>query len=749
MYTLAFIVKDMDKSVIAVMLFILVIYFCLFRRLNKKFILTLLLFGFLSYHYIPSLPSVSDISNETEITGEIISYVEQTDSFLRFKMAAHTGERIEVYYFIKQFQEKISTFQTGAMCELSGEFQEIPISRNPGQFNYRHYLATQNIQSQFIIQSMSQSNCEGQAPLQKIFQLRNNFLEKINSQVSGVTYQWLSALLFGDRDQLTDDTIELFQTWNLSHLLAISGLHVGLLLGIVYFVLLFVFRITIEKAQLILLLLLPFYPFIAGAAPSVWRASLLAIVVIVMTKIPIRIAGTDILSIVFLTMIWVEPYVVYSLAFQFSFVVTYAILLSRKLLNQSVLGYAWILLRISLISMLVILPLQLHHFYEFQPLSILINLLIIPYFTLFVMPILLLILVSSFIPTIVTVLDQLFSSVHTLALDLLNVIDGIMPSAWVIGSFPSTYFLPYYVLLYLCFYFWDKNQLKKALLAGSCIIVLLILISLKPYLDRYGYITVLDIGQGDAIVIELPYRKAVYMIDAGGTLNSDFSNASKGTFDLVIDPFFKSKGISKIHALILSHADLDHIGSVPFILEEYQVDQIITSPFFEKNIVVDYMKTNPSFQHVTVKGEEKLVLEHQPFQLYYPWRDQVDKNENSLVFSSTFGSQTWLFTGDIGESSEYEIINQYPNLDADILKVAHHGSNSSTSDSFLEAVKPDYAVISVGQNNRYHHPHEEVVERLNNKGIMILRTDHSGAIIYKFSEESGTIFPYLPYDKVP
>ncbi len=751
MYALAFIVKDTDKGVIALLLFITVIYFYLFRRYNKKLILALLLFGIISFHYIPSLPSTihTETSTNTQISGEIISAVEHTDRFVRFELASQTNQHIEVFYFINQSEQNISTFKTGANCELNGEFQEVPISRNPGQFDYKYYLATQNIQSQFIIQSFAPSNCQGQSPLQKIYQLRNTFLEKSKNQVSEVTFQWLSALLFGDRDQLDEGTIKLFQTWNLSHLLAISGLHVGLLLGIFYFVLLFGFRLTIEKSQLILLLTLPIYPFLAGGAPSVWRASLLAIVVIIMTKIPIRLASTDMLSIVFLVMVWLDPYVVYSLAFQFSFSVTYGILLSRKIVNPSILGYTWILLRISLISMLVILPLQLHHFYQFQPLSILINLLVIPYFTLFVLPILLLILASSFSPKIVTVLDQIFSTVHTLILDSLNIMDGIMPAAWLVGSFPSTYFLPYYVILYLCFYFWDKDQLKKAVLSGVCVIMLLILISLKPYFDRYGYITVLDIGQGDAIVIELPYRKAVYMIDAGGTLSSDFSQASKDTFEQVIDPFFKSKGISKINAIMLSHADHDHIGSVSFILEEYQVDQIITSPFFEKDTLADFIDTNRSFHHVTVKEGETLNLEHQQFQVYYPSRDQSDKNENSLVVSSKFGSQKWLFTGDVGKSGENEIIQQFPNLDVDILKVAHHGSNSSTSESFLKAIKPELAVISVGQNNRYNHPHQEVLQHLNNKGVRVLRTDQSGAIIYKFSDESGTISPYLPYDKVP
>lgn len=163
-----------------------------------------------------------------------------------------------------------------------------------------------------------------------------------------------------------------------------------------YFFGLYIVKLSVERMQLILFLFLPIYPLLSGAAPSVWRASLLALFLLVLRKLKIKLPTTSILSIVFFVMVLTNPYHVYSIAFQFSFIVTYAILFSRKLLSGDI-GFVWISLRISFISLMVLLPIQIQLFYQFQPLSVLVNLIVVPYFTLFVLPFLLLICFSAMI----------------------------------------------------------------------------------------------------------------------------------------------------------------------------------------------------------------------------------------------------------------------------------------------------------------------------------------------------------------
>ncbi len=719
------------------------IFFIYIHRFSKLFITSLIAFSLFSFYHIPSLnlDDPEEVSS-AYVQGNIQSQVEQNSQFLRFTLQASDDSLIQVYSFPEtDFRDNLSSFRTGATCVLYGTFQNISFARNPGQFYYKEYLASQGIEKQFVIESLDKSKCEGQSSWQKIYNLRQQVLAHIEHHVSSFTYAWFAALLFGEREHLEDDVVNVFQNWNLSHLLAISGLHVGLILTIVYFLLLFVFRITIEKAQFLIACLLFFYPAMGGGSPSVWRASLLAIVIIALSKLPVRFAITDMLSIVFIIMVILDPFIIYSIAFQFSFIVTFGIILSRKLLN---VGNLWVVLRISLISMLIILPIQLYHFYQFQPLSVFVNVIVIPYFTVVVLPILFIILLASFLPVVLVILDYIFIHIHTAVIATVTAIDHWMPAPWLTGEFPINLFLPFYTVLWLFLNCLEKKQLRKSLQYGSLLVMLLIMINLKPYLDHHGYITMLDIGQGDAIIVELPYRKGVFILDAGGKMTADYSEISSETFDQVIDPFLKSKGINKIDAIILSHADHDHIGSVPYILAGYPVDYVITSPYFDEKIIEQYNRIVPEIQFVNVKAGDTFELNEQPFEVHYPIREQTDKNENSLVLSSIFGKDRWLFTGDLGEEGETAIVNAYPELKADILKVAHHGSNTSSSTPFLEAVEANVALISVGENNRYGHPHQEVLDNLEKFNIKVMRTDQSGALIYKFSEERGTVFPYLP-----
>ncbi|MGP4042381.1 DNA internalization-related competence protein ComEC/Rec2 [Gracilibacillus sp. D59] len=747
LYVICFVMKDVSVKWFVVILGMITVYLIYLLRFPKLLITSLIVFGLFSFYQIPSLNPHDDTieTSNTKIQGNISSLVEQKSQFLRFNFRSSAHQLIEVYYFTESEDnsDKLSSFLTGASCTLYGTFQKIPTARNPGQFDYKNYLASQGIEKQFVIESLDQSKCEGQSSWQKIYDVRNQVLDHIENNVSIFTYAWFSALLFGDRDHLEDDVITLFQNWNLTHLLAISGLHVGLILAIVYFILLCICRITIEKIQILIVCLLFIYPAMAGGAPSVWRASLLAIIIIVLSKSPIRLATTDMLSLVFIILVILDKFVIYSIAFQFSFIVTFGIILSRKMLDDDV-GYIWVLLRISLISMLVILPIQLYHFYQFQPLSVFLNLIVIPYFTVFVLPFLFLILLASLIPSILPILDIIFVHLHRAVLSALSAIDHMLQTPWMTGEFPIYFFLPFYIVLWLFFYYFEKKQLRKALQFGVLLVSILVLTSLKPYFDPNGYITVLDIGQGDAIIVELPYRKGVFIFDAAGKMAEDFSDASSETFDQVIDPFMKFKGINKIDAIILSHADHDHVGSVPYILADYQVDYVITSPYFDTELIQQYKNLDTEAQFFTVKAGDTFELQQQTFDVYYPERNQFDKNENSLVISSTFGEDTWLFTGDLGEVGEAEIIKKNPTLKADVLKVAHHGSNTSTSISFLKAIEANLALISVGENNSYGHPHKEVLENLERNKVKVMRTDQHGAIIYKFTEERGTVFPFLP-----
>src|SRR5699024_3257473 len=267
---------------------------------------------------------------------------------------------------------------------------------------------------------------------------------------------------------------------------------------------------------------------------------------------------------------------------------------------------------------------------------------------------------------------------------------------------------------------------------------------IKPYVSKTGMVTMLDIGQGDAFVIELPYRKGVFIVDAGATFDFDSFEPKDTVYKRVIRPYLMGRGINTIDAIFISHPHLDHHGSIRFILEEFNVHEMLISEYFEiddKELQKWLQYTNVQF--TTTKFSTRINRNGQMFYVLSPQRDTHDKNDNSLVLYAQIGKLNWLFTGDISKSVEEQIIKDFTNLEVDILKVAHHGSNTSTADKLLKETQPKVALIPVGRKNRYGHPAKEVIETLENGGIKIYRTDEDGAIQYKFRDEQFHITRFI------
>lgn len=707
-----------------------------------------------SFYYSPSSLSGQKelLSNEMQrITGTILSEVETTNVKTSFVFHASSNtEDILVTYFKPTNETASSTYptswKTGAICQIEG-VPELPTpSENPGQFNYQDYLKKQSINYQLTIAKVSDLKCTGSSSRQAFFSLRNNIITHIDEKMSGFSSAWTQALLLGQDTLIEETTIELFQRWNLSHLLAISGLHVGLITSFVYFLLIKTGMLTKEKAFFLLLLLLIIYPFISGGAPSVWRAVLTTSLGMIFLKYKSKLGLIDTISIVFFICVVADKQIVYQLGFQFSFLVTLALLLSKSYLTKNN-GMVGLLFRISFISLISVLPIQIAHFYFLNPLALLLNILVVTYFTIIVMPALFTLFFSVYtFPVLIKIIDPAFMHVHQFVLAIIEWIDKVFYYPWVIGEFPYYYFVPYYVGLFFLFSALDKEKLRLALLHGTLLVGLLVWISCRPYLNPNGSVTMLDIGQGDAIIMELPYRKGVIVMDVAGKMENDFKTPSNRTYKQVIKPYLYSRGITNIDIIFLSHADHDHIGSLPYLLADFSVQRVVTSPYFSPpNDLSNVMKEERV--HIDRMGKnDRLIIDKQQFFVVHPQLNYQSKNDNSLVLFTEIGSLTWLFTGDISESVESEITNQYPDIEVDVLKVAHHGSLTSTSSNFIETVKPEIALISVGKNNRYNHPHETVIKRLQNNNVIIYRTDKQGAIQYTFKNngERGTFSSFSP-----
>lgn len=728
-------------------------FMCLYlqKRMTKETIgLLALVIMFFTYFYTADHDVVKNgINDPPYIKGKIMTEVDYKEEHISFVIKEDkTSKKTLVNYFFKSDQDVLffaapSSWKTGATCKINGERGSPRESTNPGQFNYQQYLMKQGISSQVTISNVSDITCSGTSFRGEVFSFRQNVMQNATIDLSDSTRGWLHALLLGDTSRIDQSTIELFRRWNMSHLLAISGMHISVLVGFMYFLIVRLGWCTKRSAAYVLFILLLFYPMLAGGSPSVWRASMMTGLAFLIRK---KIAVLDLLSIVFLIFVLADKTAIHHLGFQFSFIVTYALLLSRPFLRRC--KYKLVLMfAISCISMLAILPIQLNQFYSFNPLSVFLNLFAVPYFSFFVLPFLFItFLLLVFLPPLFPLFDRIFDHVHNNVLSIFVIVDEYLYYPLIIGEIP----LHFTILFYVCFIGFMMSLINfkrsKAVCRGTLLFVIILLFNIRPYLNPYGVVTMLDVGQGDALVIELPFRQGVIIYDLAGTTSSDFQTLSDRLFKQTIEPYLHSRGIRRIDALILSHEHVDHYGSTPYLLDNFIVDTLITSDFFIMPEELDEIISQKQLSILNVKGNDELKIGDYVFTVLSPSFDWGSANDNSLVLKTELGSLTWLLTGDIEEDVEKWLVKTYPNLSVDVLSVAHHGSSTSSSEAFVKHIDPLIALISVGRNNRYQHPDQRVIERLTHNNVVIYRTDQHGAVSYFFNPYSNrvTFLPFLP-----
>src|SRR5699024_9133843 len=279
-------------------------------------------------------------SVSTSISGKINRSMERTPSKVDFTLHDNITSQT---YLIVYFPSDVDTLTShqykhikyGATCEIKGTVKHPDRSRNPGQFNFQNYLSSKGISYQLIVDSLEDIECEGSSVFNKFFSIRQVILDQVILQLSPEAAAWVSALVLGDQSLLDDDIVDVFQRWSLSHILAISGLHVGIIVALIYMLCVKLNIVTKETGEWLIICFLPLYALIAGGEPSVLRASIMVLFFLIFNKVKSNNSITDTISIVFLLLIVAHPYVVYHIGFQLSFLVTFGLILSKKWLVQS------------------------------------------------------------------------------------------------------------------------------------------------------------------------------------------------------------------------------------------------------------------------------------------------------------------------------------------------------------------------------------------------------------------------------
>ncbi|MTT32493.1 DNA internalization-related competence protein ComEC/Rec2 [Terrilactibacillus sp. BCM23-1] len=686
---------------------------------------------------------------KTVFHGKIITIPDFDGDIVSFQFKTDEGELVVARYTQSSISEKRSlqkNLHVGNSYQIIGQLEKPNFPTNFHSFNYRQYLDHKHIYWILTAEKPPHSLPSSITFIEQIMQWREKQIYRIQHMFPEPIDGLMSALIFGDQSHMPVELQKAYQTLGIVHILAVSGLHVVLLLAMVNFICLRLGMIR-EHVLVLLLLFIPMYVILTGAEASVIRAGLTGMFVLGYTLIKkIHLTSVDLISIVFLVMIFYDPEVLFQMGFQLSFLATSAILLSAHTIYKKGFSYLEQLLWLSVICELATFSILIPSFYQFSFISFVMNMIFVPLMTNVILPLSMTTYIVSYIYSPLSlVLSQFMSSLliypHRVLLYFYHHPHFIM----TYGSLTPVKLFGMILLIYGCLCLWEYHLKRVEYLLIIPFVFMYMIVVLSGTWFSQGHVVFLDVGQGDSILIKLPHQKGTILIDTGGIVpyKTEAWKKRKDPFkvgrDVVLHEL-RGSGIRQIDMLILTHSDYDHIGGVKDLIGQIPIRKLIISSWFnpspaDMNMLKQAVSQGTKIQKVQ-KGDT-INFSTYAFHVLSPTTNQ-DSNNNSIVLHTRLGGLNWLFTGDLEEEGENQLIKNYPRLSIDVLKVGHHGSQSSTSEQFLNVIKPNYAMISVGKNNRYGHPNQEVLQRLSSSHIKIMRTDQLGAIRWTFTNDQIT-----------
>lgn len=650
-----------------------------------------------------------------------------------------TEENLVVNYYFKTKEEKEFWLEEGANNHLllSGELVEPAEHSNFYQFNYRNYLQRNNIYWQ--LKATSIEKVDGSTYKKPSFHFIENIRYQIFQYVNRVFNQKLASyiriLFFADKREFSEEALQQYRAVGVVHLFSISGFHISYLVGLLRKWLLRL-GITHEYTNGLLIILLPIYGLLAGFGVSVFRAVCQSVLLILGKMFKKPIDTVDAWAITMLLAVFLNPLIIYQIAFQLSYLLSGVFILMSKQKWMNQLHPVLSALLFSLLSFIGSLPILTYHFFEVSWISIGANLLFIPFFTYLFFPALLALFFCSFIfsaTPFFTLLQDLLSLLIKTVEQFLTTLNQTFDFSLVTGRLPGLVFL---LLLFSVFTLIKRIESRRR---PSLISLVSLGLSLFYYqMTPIGYLLMLDVGQGDAIVVRDPMSKSVTLIDTGGQVqwgeNEDWQIRDH-PFSIgsdVVVPALKAFGISEIDRLYITHADVDHCGEIKPIGEQIKIKEVAGSRLTLSDVsVLEQLEALPDVKWRVIEESQAIDLPTNQSVVILP-EESENKNNQSLVLYVNIGDDIWLLTGDIEKEAEQALIHQYPYLQANYLKVAHHGSQTSSTEEFIQHVKPEEAWISAGRNNSYGHPNEDVLERFEEYNVHIYTTKEQGALMKRY-----------------
>ena len=725
-----------------------------------------------------------------KIEGTIISNCNEDEYKNSYKLKVKSVNDEKNYYktnLLINVEKDKEFLNYGQNVVIQGNFEIPSENKNYKGFNYRNYLKTAKIYGIVEVEKLEKSNYQDldiiPAFLKQTNQIFLNIRQLVKSNFKDDVSDMVLGLTIGYTKEMSEELSQSIQNINISHIFAVSGMHVILIIA--FLKTFFEKTFGKRKSKIIIIVFLILYMFITGLSPSIVRACITASIAILG---PIFVRKSDVwenLMLSLLIMLLYNPFLIENVGLLLSYFATLGILIFQKSLakiikikNDKIKEN--IVLTIS--ATIGIIPI-LAIFFNTIPITSIITGMIIG---VIISPLTILCLIFIFFGIILNIfnlnnleffisLKKIFINMLTLIIDI--VIDLIkigekIPLSKIYVKTPSyfeviIYFSAMIIMNFIINIYTTKrlnptqkrvknlihlikfriNQNSKRFLSTILILsLILVFINIIPKCLKFYFI---DVGQGDSTLIVTPYEKTI-LIDGGGSEFGDFDVGEK-----VLIPYLLDRKIKKIDYIIISHFDSDHIGGILSVLQNLKVEKIIIGKQFEttenhKKFIE--IATEKKIELNIIEAGQKIYIEKNLY-IEILWPDEVRKisensiNNNSLVFKLRYKDFSILFTGDIEEIAEKEILKKYKDnleiLNSTVLKVAHHGSKTSSITEFIEAVNPSISLIGVGENNKYGHPNEIVLENLKNIQCSIFRTDIHGEIMIKTNGKKYKIKKYV------
>ncbi len=711
-----------------IILFIFLIIFL--PRLKLHYVLSILL-GFLwisvqvHWHYAKQLPENLE-AKPLSIIGTIVSIPKIRDQTANFEFEVEYSQRWanpgRVLLTWHEYRKQTKTApKVGEKWQFTVKLKRPRSYANPGSFDSERHFFQNRLHAKGSIINNPVLRLEDSLYSHPLDRLRAWIRECLSKHLSGRALGGLvTALVVGIQDDITEDQWTVFRNTGTAHLMAISGLHVGLVAGFAFLCMMFFWSCLPRKylripapwiAAVGALGTALVYALLAGFSIPTQRSVVMVALLMLGFLTKRIISGWQSYSLALgLILLW-DPISVLSVGFWLSFGAVGIILYGMGgRINPTGLWWKWG--RAQWVVFLGLIPFSLAAFQQLSLISPIANILAIPWVSLLVVP---LSLIGAFatvcsIPFgdwVLKLAEQLLAWLWPL-LECLNR----MPSATWMNAEASPWTLGLAligVLLLLA----PKGFPGKII--GIFWLLPLFLIQSSSIPTGAARLTVLDVGQGLSTVIET--RNHTLVFDTGPKLNTHFD-----TGDRVVVPFLATHGRSHIDTLIISHGDNDHMGGTDSILKQLTVSEILTS---EPEL----------FSHKQTKScwvGQQWKWDDVHFEIVHPDTTHTQKrNDHSCVLRVQAGKQSVLITGDIEAKSEKKIIlREREKIKSNILIVPHHGSQTSSCPEFIQAVSPEYAIIPVGYKNQYGHPKENIIDRYKQANIKILNTINDGAVTF-------------------